>query len=76
MSNFRIAVAGERAASKCYVHALLVGVGDYKDSQMDFRGEYRDKFERRPEGWRIVERKLVTIHATGDIGFGAARKKD
>lgn len=74
VSNFRIAVDGDKAASRCYLQALLVGVGDYKDKQMNFWGEYHDKWERRPEGWRIVDRKLVTLHATGDIGLGGKKE--
>jgi hypothetical protein len=31
-------------------------------------GEYRDRLELRPEGWRIVHRELTVLHASGEIG--------
>jgi hypothetical protein len=46
-----------------------VGIGDYKGQSVMLWGEYRDRLERRPEGWRIVHRELVPFHATGDIGL-------
>lgn len=70
IGNFRINVEGDRATAKSSLQAILVGTGAYRDRHLTLWGEYRDRLERRPEGWRIVHRELVTLHATGDIGIG------
>ena len=74
LGNYRIVVNGKQASSKCYLQAILVGLDDCKDKHMLLWGEYRDRLELRPEGWRIVHRELVIIYATGDIGLGAEKK--
>ncbi len=70
VGNFRINLDGDKATSTCAIQAILVGVGDYKGQSVMLWGEYRDRLERRPEGWRIVHRELAAFHATGDIGLG------
>lgn len=70
IGNFRINIEGGRATAKSSLQAILVGTGAYRDRHLTLWGEYRDRLERRPEGWRIVHRELVTLHATGDIGIG------
>jgi len=70
VGNVRITLDGDKATSKCYLQAILVGLGDYKGQSVMLWGEYRDRLERRPEGWRIVHRELAAFHATGDIGLG------
>jgi ketosteroid isomerase-like protein len=70
LGNFRIIVDGDKATSTTAVQAILVGVGDYKGQHLMLWGEYRDRLERRPEGWRLVRRELAAFHATGDIGLG------
>ena len=70
VGNFRINLDGDKATSTCAIQAILVGVGDYKGQSVMLWGEYRDRMERRPEGWRIVHRELAAFHATGDIGLG------
>lgn len=70
LGNYRIAVDGDKATSTTSVQAILVGLGDYKGQSVVLWGEYKDRLERRPEGWRIVHRELAAINATGDIGLG------
>lgn len=70
LGNYRINLDGDKATTTTAIQAILVGVGDYKGQSVMLWGEYRDRLERRPEGWRIVHRELVTLHATGDIGLG------
>lgn len=70
VSNFRIEIVGDKANTKTSLQAILVGIGDYRGRHFTLWGEYRDRFERRSDGWRIVHRELVTLHATGDIGLG------
>lgn len=42
---------------------------DRADSPVTVGGVYRDILERRPEGWRIVERNGDAAWITGDIGL-------
>lgn len=72
LGNFRIAVDGDKATARCYLQAIHVGVGAYEGQTLTVWGEYRDRLERRPEGWRIVHRHLAMFQAEGDVGFGDA----
>lgn len=69
LGNFRIVVDGDKATSKCYLQAIHLGLGDYARNIMTVWGEYRDRLERRPEGWRIVHRELEVFKVDGDIGW-------
>ncbi|SDN82279.1 SRPBCC family protein [Pseudomonas jinjuensis] len=69
LGNIRIDLNGSRATSRSYLQALHVGVGEHADDLQLLWGEYRDELEKRPQGWRIVRRELVTLHSQGDIGL-------
>lgn len=75
VSNLRIAVEGKRATATCYIQAIHVGLGDYKDHLLTVWGEYRDRLELGPEGWRIVHKELALLHVTGDIGGADASNR-
>ncbi|MCL2346523.1 MAG: nuclear transport factor 2 family protein [Desulfobulbus sp.] len=68
-SNMRIHVEGKKATAACYLQAIHVGLGKYQEQIWTVWGEYRDRLELRPEGWRIVHRELAVLHAAGDIGL-------
>ena len=68
LGNYRISVDGDKATAKCYLQAVHQGLGNYSQNVMTVWGEYRDRLERRPEGWRIVHRELEMFKVDGDIG--------
>ncbi|NMF96371.1 nuclear transport factor 2 family protein [Aromatoleum toluolicum] len=68
LGNYRIIIDGDKATAKCYLQAIHLGLGDYAQNIMTVWGEYRDRLERRPEGWRIVHRELEVFKVDGDIG--------
>ncbi len=65
LSNFRIELAGDRATSVCSVRAFHAGSGAASDLSYELFGEYRDELARRPEGWRVVSRRIAVRHETG-----------
>jgi 3-phenylpropionate/cinnamic acid dioxygenase small subunit len=69
LSNIRIRVEGERATAACYLQAIHAGLGKYQGETLTIWGEYEDRLELRPEGWRIAHRELTVLHAVGDIGL-------
>lgn len=68
IGNFRIELEGPRATAKCYLQAIHQGLGSRASDTLTVWGEYRDRLERRPEGWRITERELVLFQTAGAIG--------
>jgi 3-phenylpropionate/cinnamic acid dioxygenase small subunit len=67
LGNFRIAVDGDKAAAKCYLQAIHLRP-ESAAAMLTVWGEYSDRLERRPEGWRIVHRDLAIFHVAGDLG--------
>lgn len=68
IGNVRVAFEDGIARSRCYLQATHCGIGRHAGKTMTVWGEYRDRLERRPEGWRIVHRTLIVQHVDGDIG--------
>lgn len=68
ITNIRVDLQGGTAQSSCYLQATHGGIGAHAGHTMTVWGEYRDRLERRPEGWRIVHRTLVVQHVAGDVG--------
>lgn len=68
IANVRIDLDGSKARSRCYLQATHAGKGSYEGQTMTVWGEYSDRLELRPEGWRIVHRTLVVQHVVGDVG--------
>jgi hypothetical protein len=69
LSNFRIAVRGNRASSACYVRAMHAGKGAKSGAIYDLWGEYRDDLVQTDTGWHICRRIEQTFHVIGDISF-------
>jgi 3-phenylpropionate/cinnamic acid dioxygenase small subunit len=68
ITNIRVDLEGSTARSSCYLQATHGGISAHAGLTMTVWGEYRDRLERRPEGWRIVHRTLVVQHVAGDVG--------
>ena len=58
---------GDRAISHAYVQARHQGAGDRGHLFLDTNGEYVDRWERRPQGWRIVRRDCSWAIHMGDF---------
>lgn len=73
LGSIVITINGDTAVSRSYVQARHVGVGDKAHAIFDSNGEYTDRWERRPQGWRIVRRDAKWFAFFGDpsvIGMG------
>jgi 3-phenylpropionate/cinnamic acid dioxygenase small subunit len=56
LSNFAIAVEGDRATARSYVFAHLQALPDNPTSWVEALGHYDDELIRTSEGWRIAKR--------------------
>jgi SnoaL-like domain len=70
MTNFAIAVDGDRATARSYVHAVLQAIPDDATSWVEALGHYDDELLRTSDGWRIARRttsiaRVRTGSATG-----------
>lgn len=76
LSNFVIAVDGDRASVRSYVHAVLMLTPDDPTNWVDALGHYDDVFVRTPDGWRISERVSRTARtlAGGDLATAAVKE--
>lgn len=68
LGSITIAVApgGTAATSRAYVQARHQRAGDHGGPIYDSNGEYVDRWELRPEGWRIVRRDALWQTQSGD----------
>ena len=60
-----VRVDGDRATSRCYLHAQHVRRLD-GERQFIVAGRYEDELVRTPAGWRISRRDLVVLWTAGD----------
>lgn len=67
IGSVMIALDGDRAVSRAYVQARHQGRGVKADRFLDTNGEYVDRWERRPAGWRIVRRDATWAMHMGDF---------
>jgi len=77
LSNFVIAVDGDRATARSYVHAVLMLQPDDSTNWVDALGHYDDVFVRTQGGWRIRERLSRTARtlAGGDLATAAVKEQ-
>jgi hypothetical protein len=68
LGSIIIEVDGDNATSRAYVQARHQGRGDKAGALFDSNGEYVDRWERRPEGWRMVRRDARWQSHSGDPG--------
>ena len=75
LSNFVIAVGGDRATARSYVQAVLMLQPNDSTNWVDALGHYDDVFVRTPDGWRISERVSRTARTLtgGDIAAAATK---
>jgi ketosteroid isomerase-like protein len=66
LGSIAIEVAGDAGISRAYVQARHQGAGAKAHLFFDSNGEYVDRWERRPEGWRIVRRDVRWHMHVGD----------
>jgi hypothetical protein len=70
LTNFAIAVDGDRATARSYVHAVLQAIPDDAASWVEALGHYDDEFARTSDGWRIARRttSIARVHAGAASG--------
>ena len=70
LTNFAIALDGDRATARSYVHAVLQAIPDDAASWVEALGHYDDEFVRTPDGWRIARRttSIARVHAGAASG--------
>lgn len=66
LGSIVVTVEGNRAYSRAYVQARHQGKGPKAHLFFDSNGEYRDRWERRSDGWRIVRRDAIWFMMVGD----------
>ncbi len=67
LGSIVITVEGDKGTSNAYVQARHQGKNGKENLRLDSNGEYVDRWERRPEGWRIVRRDVHWLVTTGDM---------
>ena len=76
IGSLLIDVDGDQAVSRAYVQARHQRRNDPVGPIFDSTGEYVDRWQRRPEGWRIVRRDALWFLHHGDAGVLAAGETD
>ena len=66
ITNTSVTVDGDRATSRAYFQAQHVKKSLAPDSQLLMAGWVDDELERRPEGWRIVDRRWHSSWSSGN----------
>lgn len=74
IGSIQVDVNGDEALSRAYVQARHQALGASGGPVFDTNGEYIDRWERRPEGWRIIRRDAVWSTLTGDPAIILAGK--
>jgi 3-phenylpropionate/cinnamic acid dioxygenase small subunit len=71
LTNFAIAVDGDRATARSYVHAVLQAIPDDEASWVEALGHYDDELVRTPAGWRIARRTTSIARVRAGAASGA-----
>ena len=66
ITNTSVTVDGDRATSRAYFQAQHVKKSLAPDTQLLMAGWVDDELERRPEGWRIVDRRWHSSWSSGN----------
>ena len=66
ITNTGITVDGDRASARAYFQAQHVKQSLAPESQLLMAGWVDDEFERRAEGWRIVDRRWHSSWSSGN----------
>jgi 3-phenylpropionate/cinnamic acid dioxygenase small subunit len=71
LTNFTIAVDGDRATARSYVHAVLQAVPQDAASWVEALGHYDDELVRTSDGWRIARRTTSIARVQAGAASGA-----
>lgn len=66
IGSVMVDIAGNDATSRAYVQARHQRADDPAGPAFDTNGDYIDRWQRRPEGWRIARRDAVWATHTGN----------
>ncbi len=66
LGSIQVELDGDSAVTNTYVQARHQGKDDRAHLFFDTNGEYCDRWQRRPEGWRIVRRDARWAMFMGD----------
>ena len=66
VSTHQIRLAGDRATSRCYLHAQHVRHAAPGGPNFIIAGRYEDELVRTTDGWRIAHRDLVPMWREGN----------
>ena len=64
--NFRIKINGNKAKSKCSAQVGHVGKSPNENETYEMWGEYQDKWKKKADGWKIIERRLIVLNEFGN----------
>lgn len=67
LSNFAIAVDGDRATARSYVFAHLLALPDNPASWVEALGHYDDELVRTQQGWRIARRTTAIARVQSGV---------
>lgn len=67
VTNHQIRIDGDQATGRCYLHAQHIKHSVEGSPLFVVAGRYEDSYERRPEGWRIVHRTIVSMWTQGNM---------
>jgi hypothetical protein len=66
IGTHEVQIDGDRATSRCYLHAQHVRAIAGDQQQLIVAGRYEDELVRTPEGWRIARRVLTPLWTSGN----------
>lgn len=66
VTNHQITVTGDQAEGRCYVQAQHIRRGAEGGELYTVGGRYEDRYRRTADGWRITERKIVSMWTDGN----------
>lgn len=67
IGNVRIMLNGDTAESRSYIRDMHIGTGERAHLFLSTSGEYRDRWTRTPEGWRMTHRTKTSSIMLGTI---------
>ncbi len=66
IGTYEIAVDGDTARARCYLHAQHTKAGTPGGDNLTLGGIYLDELVRTADGWRIAKRELRTLWVEGN----------
>ncbi|MGI9596044.1 MAG: nuclear transport factor 2 family protein [Acidimicrobiales bacterium] len=65
--QIRLGSDGDSATGRCYLHAQHIRHGVEGSPLYVVAGRYEDRYVRTDAGWRIAERRIVTMWTDGNV---------